>query len=164
MESLQLNLKKENLKFSAAHFLIFDEKNAERLHGHNYSVTTQFGFSDSSMVATRGFCVDFGTLKEFIKKNLDQWDERVLLPASHPEMKIQINNNSCEVKFRDRFYVFPADEVVLLPIANTSVELFSKLLAEIFFVEFKKVGITKISVLVEETPGQGAETTLSVSN
>ena len=164
MESLQLYLKKENLKFSAAHFLIFDEKHAERLHGHNYSVTTHFGFADSSTVSAKGFCVDFGTLKAFIKKQLDQWDERVLLPASHPEMKIQKNKSTYEINFRDRFYAFPVDEVVLLPIVNTSVELLSKLLAETFFVEFKKVGVSRISVLVEETPGQGAATTLSVSN
>ncbi len=34
-------VEKEHLKFSAAHFLIFANGSAERLHGHNYRVAVE---------------------------------------------------------------------------------------------------------------------------
>ena len=38
MERWSIDIYKEYLKFSAAHFLIFPDGSAERLHGHNYRV------------------------------------------------------------------------------------------------------------------------------
>ncbi|HEX7673020.1 MAG TPA: 6-pyruvoyl tetrahydropterin synthase, partial [Bdellovibrio sp.] len=69
-------------------------------------------------------------------------------------------DKSLEVTFRDRFYVFPANEVVLLPVTNTSVENLSLLLAQDFFKEFEKYGVKSVRVLVEETQGQGASSTI----
>ena len=37
-ESWSISIDKDYLKFSAAHFLIFPDGTAERLHGHNYRV------------------------------------------------------------------------------------------------------------------------------
>ena len=53
---------------------------------------------------------------------------------------------------------FPADEVIALPVTNTSVEQLSKLLAETFYRAFQSRNVARVSVFVEETPGQGAET------
>jgi 6-pyruvoyltetrahydropterin/6-carboxytetrahydropterin synthase len=155
-----LHLFKQNFKFSAAHFLIFDEKSAEKLHGHNYQVKVDLGFQ--GVDPATGFSVDFNVFKTFIKNRLDVWDEMVLLPAAHPEMKIIKNSPSLEVRFRERFYVFPENEVHLLPIKNTSVEELSRLLAEEFMQEFKKWGVQKIRVQVEETRGQAASSELGI--
>lgn len=157
-----LHLYKQNFKFSSAHFLIFDEKRAEKLHGHNYQVRVEIAVppDDKSQASLRakGFFVDFNVFKKWIKARLDQWDEMVLLPAENPEMKVATSGQTLEVKFRDRFYAFPASEVHLLPINNTSVEQLSALLALEFLEEFKKYGVTKIRVRVEETRGQAAST------
>lgn len=161
MESTTLQLHKQNFKFSSAHFLIFDKTTAERLHGHNYQVkvdiTTPPGLTDAT-----GYFVDFNIFKRKIKSKLDEWDERVLLPNNHSEMLFKENGPSLEVRFRDRFYVFPKTEVVRLPVNNTSVEQLSRLLARSFFEEFRSLGVQQIQVLVEETPGQGASTTLFI--
>lgn len=151
-----LHLTKENLKFSSAHFLIFDEHRAERLHGHNYRVQVTVKI-DWSKVASQGYGVDFAILKKIIKTQVDLWDERVLLPALRQDMKIQTQGRSLDLQFRDRHYVFPKDEVVLLPILNTSVELLSGLLCEIFWKEMSSLGILGLKVQVEETSGQSAE-------
>lgn len=161
MANTSLHLAKQNFKFSAAHFLIFDEVSAERLHGHNYQVRVDLGVPPEAASAEKGFFVDFNVFKKSIKASLDLWDEVVLLPARHPEMKFAETGASLEVRFRDRFYVFPKNEVVLLPVSNTSVEQLSKLLAEKFFAEFRSQGVTRVRVLVEETRGQGASTTVS---
>lgn len=156
MSRTTLHLAKQNFKFSAAHFLIFDEKSAERLHGHNYQVTVDLDVPSELDMAEKGFFVDFNVFKKEIKARLDQWDERVLLPAKHPEMKIRQEASSLHVNFRDRYYVFPANEVILLPVTNTSVEQLSHLLAEDFAREFKAHQVSRVRVSVEETRGQGA--------
>lgn len=160
MARTTLHLAKENFKFSAAHFLIFDEKNAEKLHGHNYQVTVDLEVAGGDL-GSKGFFVDFNVFKKDIKARVDMWDERVLLPETHPDMKFTRNGPSLEVRFRDRFYVFPADEVVLLPVTNTSVEQLSKLLAEEFFLRFRPHQVAAVRVSVEETRGQGASTRVS---
>lgn len=158
MSTTTLHLAKQNFKFSAAHFLIFDEKSAEKLHGHNYQVQVEIETPPAEHFGESGYFVDFNVFKKFIKDSLDRWDEMVLLPELHPEMKFKKTDKSLEVTFRDRFYVFPLNEVLLLPVTNTSVEQFSRLLAESFFKEFKTHGVTRLQVYVEETPGQGAST------
>lgn len=151
-----LHLAKQNFKFSAAHFLIFDEKNAEKLHGHNYQVQVDIQVPNEESLREKGFFIDFNDFKKEIKARLDQWDEMVLLPEKHKDLKVTRKPPSLEVHFRERFYVFPENEVLLLPVTNTSVEQLSRLLAEDFFKFFQKHHIEKIQVSVEETPGQGA--------
>ena len=151
-----LNLSKQNMKFSAAHFLIFDETHAERLHGHNYQVQVRLKIPWSEQNEL-GYGVDFGVLKKILKEKLDQWDEYVLLPAKHKDSKSQVQGESLEVRFRERRYVFPQNEVILLPIVNTSVELLSELLGEVLWVEFSKLGLLAMCVQVEETAGQSAQ-------
>ncbi|MEN0058346.1 MAG: 6-carboxytetrahydropterin synthase [Bdellovibrio sp.] len=158
MSTTTLHLAKQNFKFSAAHFLIFDEKNAERLHGHNYQVRVDIRTPDQASSYKEGYFIDFNVFKRFIKQRLDIWDERVLLPGKHPDMKIQKTAQGCEVNFRDRYYVFPQKEVEVLPVTNTSVEQLSALLAEDFYQEFRQYGVVQLRVYVAETPGQGAST------
>lgn len=153
-----LHLYKQNFKFSSAHFLIFDSKSAEKLHGHNYQVRVEIGVPSEIELSAQGYFIDFNVFKKYIKARLDQWDEMVLLPADHPEMKISKKAPSLEVRFRDRFYVFPENEVHLLKVTNTSVEQLSRILAEDFFREFQKYQVSKIEVWVEETQGQSAST------
>lgn len=156
MSHTTLHLFKENFKFSSAHFLIFDETRAERLHGHNYRVRVHLGVEPGRETAQHGYSVDFHVLKKAIKAWVDEWDEHVLLPARHPEMKIGLTDETLEVRFRERFYAFPASEVVLLPVTNTSVEQLSRYGAERLMDEFRKFGLNWVKVMVEETSGQGA--------
>ena len=156
--STTLHLAKQNFKFSAAHFLIFDEQHAERLHGHNYQVKVDIKAPSEASQHAEGYFIDFNVFKKYIKARLDVWDEIVLLPKNHPDMKFKTTEKSLEVTFRDRFYVFPKNEVILLPVTNTSVENLSQILATEFYQEFKKYGVQKVRVSVEETRGQGAAT------
>lgn len=149
-----LHLSKEYLKFSAAHFLIFDAQRAEKLHGHNYRVEVDFYWNqitDSQL----GLCADFKELKDLVRAELEKWDERVLLPGNCPEMKFAEDKQSLGVHFRERVYVFPKDEIVILPIVNTSVELLSQLFAQLVWNHSARFGFKGLKVYVEETPGQG---------
>lgn len=159
METTTLHLHKQNFKFSSAHFLIFNKNSAERLHGHNYQVKVNITVPSEAECSKEGYFVDFRVFKKTIKTKLQEWDEMVLLPDKHEDMKFAENGQSLEVRFRDRFYVFPKSEALRLPVTNTSVEQLSQLLANYFIQEFKAYGVQKIQVSVEETRGQGASTT-----
>lgn len=152
-----LKLSKENLKFSSAHFLIFDTERAERLHGHNYQVQVEFYWFEKDIKNNEfGFFVDFKNLKDILHAELNKWDEYVLLPELCKEMKFKTKGPSLEVFFRDRYYVFPKNEVILLPIVNTSVELLSQFLCESIWKQVKNYKPCGIKVQIEETRGQGA--------
>lgn len=161
MKNTTLHLAKQNFKFSAAHFLIFDSTSAEKLHGHNYQVKVDITIGQNVDFDQQGYFVDFNVFKKQIKHSLDRWDEHVLLPGKNTEMKTRVNGPSLEVHFRDRFYVFPKNEVILLPVTNTSVEQLATLLATEFYKSFKTYGVSKVRVSVEETRGQGASVAVS---
>lgn len=163
MGKIKLLVEKENIKFSAAHFLIFNEHEAERLHGHNYYVNAEILFD--SLSEEGNYKIDFSVLKSLLKQLTETWDEFVLLPEKHSDMKIRFENESLHLNFRDRYYVFPKQEVKLLPIENTSVEGLSFLLAFNLLKAMESrnllLGILEISVGVEESAGQSAVSTFS---
>ncbi len=159
MIQVGLHLFKQNFKFSAAHFLIFDKDKAERLHGHNYQVTLEVYSDQTQAILTNGLMVDFSFLKKTVKDLVDEWDEMVLLPQNQPEMRFQEEGTQLKVWFRERYYEFPKNEVLLLPIINTSVECMAHLFAEKLKnrVSFKDLGVTQFLVKIDESPGQGAQ-------
>lgn len=172
MNTSTLHLAKQNFKFSSAHFLIFDEKSAEMLHGHNYQVKVDVYFSNnesntdrnSDKSSDKGYLVDFNVLKKIIKDQCDFWDEHILLPEKHPDMKYQISQSgkNYDIHFRDRFYSFPILETIWLGVTNTSAENLSALFAKNILKKMKEFGVEKVRVNVEETRGQSASTAVSL--
>jgi 6-pyruvoyltetrahydropterin/6-carboxytetrahydropterin synthase len=162
--STTLHLAKQNFKFSSAHFLIFDENSAEMLHGHNYQVKVDIFASSEAHDEAKGYFIDFNVLKKIIKDQCDAWDEHVLLPEKHPDMKYQISTSgkNYDINFRDRFYSFPVTETIWLPMTNTSVENLSLLFAKIIFKKMKDLGVQKVRVSVEETRGQSASSVVGL--
>ena len=159
-----LHLAKQNFKFSSAHFLIFNETQAEMLHGHNYQVEVDIVCPDAEKHGQLGYFVDFNVFKKAIKLKLDIWDEHVLLPALHPDMKykVSLDGKNYEIQFRDRFYSLPLMEVIWLEVNNTSVEQLSSLLANDFIKLFSPYHVEKIRVNVEETRGQSASSMVTI--
>ncbi len=166
VKSTTLYLAKQNFKFSSAHFLIFNATEAEMLHGHNYQVCIELFGPQPDSYMQQGYFVDFSVIKKSVKAHCDLWDEHVLLPANHPDMKYQksADQKNYEIHFRDRFYSLPVNETIWLPITNTSVEQLSMLMAETLFKEFKSLGVTGIQVDIQETLGQSARSFVGLKN
>jgi 6-pyruvoyltetrahydropterin/6-carboxytetrahydropterin synthase len=156
----KLYLYKQNFKFSSGHFLIFDEKRAERLHGHNYQVRLQIEARPEAIKSARGFLIDFKVLKDTVLSLLSELDEFVLLPRLHPDFIFREDGATLRVHFRDREYAFPKNEVKLLPILNTSVEELSSYLVERLKESWANLPVSAITVQLEETRGQAASTSL----
>ena len=68
MERWSIEIQKEYFKFSAAHFLIFPDGTAERLHGHNYRVFVEI---DASL-SRHGLVIDFKRVKPLVRELVDE--------------------------------------------------------------------------------------------
>lgn len=143
-----------SFKFAAAHFVL-GETGCERLHGHNYLVEVQiYGEQDE----TKNLVVDFLELKPFVRQFIEELDHKILLPKNNLNLSVKKEDNEYLVDFipKEKHYVFPESDVVLLPIKNTTVEEFARLLAEKLKPLFKKyTNIETIEVGVFEYKGQG---------
>src|ERR1700751_6122440 len=71
-----IHVAKENLKFSAAHFIAYPGFR-EALHGHNYQVGVRV---EGDLTGT-GYVVDFGLIKKLTKEIVDRIDEHTIVPA-----------------------------------------------------------------------------------
>lgn len=155
-----IRVEKEHLKFSAAHFLIFDDGTAERLHGHNYRVAVEL----EAAALAHGVIVDFRVVKELLAAILLPLDERFLVPDRHPTLTWQRDGDEITVRFGRRRYVVPADEVAVLPVANTSSECLAEHIAMSLLAGLRRAvpgaRWSRIEVGVEETAGQRGLCTL----
>ncbi len=156
MGSFSIRLEKENFTFAAAHFLLFHDGACERLHGHNYRVWIEL----SGALEENDFVLDFLAVKPVMKAICDRLDHRVLLPKDNPYLKIDEVDGSIEARYRDFRYCFPAQDVVFLPIHNTSAELLARYICTEFKKEvtqrFRTAHLNGIRVGVEESFGQAA--------
>lgn len=155
MERWSIKVDKDYLKFSAAHFLIFPDGSAERLHGHNYKVF----FEIESDVDEHGLVLDFKRIKPLIKKLVDEVDEHFLVPGRHPVLRVERHaDGQTEILYRERRYLLPSEDVIVLPISNSSAEnlatwLGRELLARVH-AAFPSLRVDRLTIGVEETKGQ----------
>ena len=159
-ESWSISIDKDYLKFSAAHFLIFPDGSAERLHGHNYKVYVDLHTS----LDEHGLVVNFKEIKPLVRAICDELDEHLLIPGSHPVLTAVQVGPHMEIRYQERRYLVPADEVIVLPIGNTSAENLAawlgRTLRQRMRQQWPKLGVAQLSIGVEETPGQRGVWTL----
>lgn len=155
MERWSIDLEKENFKFSAAHFLIFPDGSAERLHGHNYRVFVEI----EAGLSVHGLVLDFKAVKPVVRELCDELDEHWLVPGEHPVLRHgERADGIVEVRYLDRYYAAPSADVIVLPINNTSSEnlatWFGRELRRRLAERFADVDVISLRLAVEETNGQ----------
>jgi 6-pyruvoyltetrahydropterin/6-carboxytetrahydropterin synthase len=155
MERWSIDVEKDYLKFSAAHFLIFPDGTAERLHGHNYRVHVEV----QAALKRSGLVIDFTQVKPVIKEEVELLDEHLLIPGQHEELTFeQRADGIVEVRYRERYYAAPHQDVLILPINNTSAEnlatYLGRQLRQRLAQRFPDVCVQRLRLSVEETAGQ----------
>lgn len=124
-EQFHVRITKDDLVFSAGHFITYNGDTCERLHGHNYRVAAEVhGPLDGNH-----YVVDFTALRNTLKAIVDELDHHMLLPTQHPQIRVAAGDHEVEVTFEDRRWVFPRCDCVLLPVANTTSELLARYIA-----------------------------------
>ena len=160
-ESWSISVEKDYLKFSAAHFLIFPDGSAERLHGHNYKVYVDL----HTDLDEHGLVVNFKEIKPLIRQLCDELDEHLLIPGEHPTLTAEVVGPHYEIRYRERHYLIPREEVIVLPIGNSSAEnlaaWFGRTLRDRMRGPWPGLTVRELSIGVEETPGQRGVWTLN---
>jgi 6-pyruvoyltetrahydropterin/6-carboxytetrahydropterin synthase len=121
----RVRMSKDYLVFSSAHFITYDGGVCEPLHGHNYRVTAEV----AGPLDENHYVVDFIALRDLLKQIVDVLDHRVLLPTEHRAIHVVAGEREVEATFEDRRWIFPLDDCVLLPVANTTTELLARYIA-----------------------------------
>src|SRR5947209_15662184 len=146
-----LGIDKERLGFAAAHFSIL-EGGSERIHGHNYRVALRA----AGTVRRDGTLVDFAALKGALRAECAELDHRMLLPGECPDVEVGAEQDGhVAVRQGDRRFLFPAAEVRLLPVRNTTCECLAAWLLGRLRGRLGELPV-RLEVRVEESPGQGA--------
>ena len=152
----RVRLTKDHLVFSAGHFITFNGNVCERLHGHNWRVSADVeGGLDEN-----GYVFDFIALRDTLQQLIASLDHRMLLPTRHPMIRVTTENAEVTARFEHRRWVFPQEDCVLLPVANTTAELIAQWLGEqLADVVRSRTGhtIDTVRVDVEENFGQWAQ-------
>jgi len=150
-----IHVAKENLKFSAAHF-IARPGFREPLHGHNYQV----GVTVEGRLATTGYVLDFGLIKQLTKQIVDRLDERTIIPAHSECLEINHCGSQLQVSYENDKFEFPVADVALLPIMHSSAEELARYIWNELSAGLERQGVLgtviAMEVSVAEGPGQAA--------
>ncbi len=151
-ELTTIELSKEYLKFSAAHFTIFSSTERERLHGHNFAISA----SIVAPVGHNGLCFSYGEFKQKLQDLCRQLDEYLILPGLSPYLEITSEGNEYLAKFNGEVMRFLCTDTLVLPIRNTTVEEFANYLLHQLLEDsaIRKYGIRQIEIKVSSGPGQ----------
>lgn len=152
-ERFRLCLAKEDFKFSVAHFTVFSPERAELLHGHNYRMTVELAGRE---VGELGLLADLHLVKQEIRRLCRGLDSRTLLPAACPLLAWEHRDGAIEVTYGERRYRLPEGDVVLLPLANSSMELLARHLWRQLAPGLAGSAVEHLTVSVEESAGQRA--------
>jgi len=150
---VSLRLAKEDFAFAAAHFTLFGDHSAERLHGHNYRVRAELLGPE---LDSDGLLVAVAPVKTRIRAICAALDERILIPEKSLRLALRREVGSLEVRLGERVYRFPADEVVLLPLSNITIEELARHVWELLAPSLARTRVRRLRIEVEESAGQSA--------
>lgn len=156
--SYKVSVEKDYLVFAAGHFITYGGR-CETLHGHNYRARVEL----EGELDENAYLFDFTTLKKIMRRLVDELDHRMLLPTENPAIEVTDDSEGVRVRVtypdRERRYLFPREDVLLLPIPNTTSEMLARHLAGRLKEELAGMGadnLTSLAVEVEESFGQSA--------
>jgi 6-pyruvoyltetrahydropterin/6-carboxytetrahydropterin synthase len=159
-EQFQVQLRKAVHVFCAGHFITLTDTLCEAVHGHNWTV----GVDVEGTPGRHGMVVDFIQLRDLVTAIVSRLDHRMLLPDHNPLLAVTTaagptGRPETTVSFGDRRWIFPADECVILPVANTTAEWISRWIGTELIAALAAAGspVTgRIRVEVDECLGQSA--------
>ena len=153
-EYYRVRLSREDLVFSAGHFVTFQSGDCERLHGHNYRVAAEV----CGPLGEDHYVVDFRVLREILGTILAELDHRMLVPTEHPRIQVSADEREILVRFEDRRWVFPRGDCLLLAVPNTTAEMLARYIGHRLLdaLAGRGVRLAAARIEIEESSGQSA--------
>ena len=163
-----IHIRKDHLKFAAAHMTVFPDGGKESLHGHNYQVELTVELTEPALARM----LSYEVFKQALKTVCRAWDEKVLIAADNPWLKwLPAEADECAFRLCGKRYVLPADEVAMLEVDNISAENLARLLFERFWADLTtdravpwRERIIAVSLRIDESRGQGATYAIRFKN
>ena len=160
MEQFHVRLRKAVHTFCAGHFITLTDTLCEPVHGHNWTV----GVDVEGVPDRHGMVIDFIQLRDLLTAIAAQLDHRMLLPLHNPHLQVvtaagEAGHPEVTIWFGKRRWVFPADECVLLPVANTTAEWIARWIGGELIASLAAAGAPpagRVRVEVDECAGQSA--------
>jgi 6-pyruvoyltetrahydropterin/6-carboxytetrahydropterin synthase len=153
MPNFHVRIANDDLVFCAGHFITLGDGQCERLHGHSYRVAAEvYGPLNENQ-----YVLDFILLRDSMRAIVAELDHRMLLPMQHPRIRVSPRDSEIEVRLDDRRWIFPKDDCLLLPLANTTTELLAQHVGERLLAALADAGVkTTGRVRIEIAEGDGA--------
>jgi 6-pyruvoyltetrahydropterin/6-carboxytetrahydropterin synthase len=157
ISAYRIDVSRDNLMFAAGHFASYDGDQVEPLHGHNY----RLGVTIEGPTEQNAYVFNFVTLKRIMKRLVDELDHHMLLPRTNPLIEVAPQEDGgVIVRTQGRWYRFPHEDVVVLDLPNTTVEMIARHLCERLRQELAAredaTHITAVEIALEESFGQTA--------
>src|SRR5499427_2322078 len=154
-QHFKVRVTKDNFVFCSGHFISYEGDKCERLHGHNYRATVEIeGDLDDNQ-----YVFDFIALKNRTKAITDELDHHMLLPTRSRIIAVEEGPRSVRVRYKEREWLFPREDCVLLPVENTTAELLARYIGLRLLDDLRRQHQFVPAVLrveVEENIGQSA--------
>ncbi len=142
------------LRFSSAHFITFGGK-CERLHGHNYGVLVEL----EGTLGEDKLVFDFTILKQITREICRRLNHHFLLPLYNPHLQVNEQEDAWEIRFGAKRYIFPHEDVIALPIDNSTAERLAEYICQELRRELAAYNTANLQIImvgVEEAPTQMA--------
>lgn len=155
MGTFRIRVEKDHTGFSAGHFITYDGHLCEPLHGHNYRVAV----SIEGPVDENFYVLDFTRAKRLLRAIADRLDHRLLLPTRSERIVVEERDGQVTAAYKDKRYAFPAADVVLLPISNTTAEMIGRWILGELKTALGTTTLARLAAIeieVEESVGQRA--------
>jgi 6-pyruvoyltetrahydropterin/6-carboxytetrahydropterin synthase len=152
-ERFTVRVTKDYLVFCSGHFITYHGNECERLHGHNYRVAAEV----EAPLDANHYVFDFIALKNLMRELTDGLDHFMLVPTKSKLIAVEETGDQVRLRFREKEWVFPREDCVLVPIENTTAELLARYLATRLREELKtrhRFEPTVVRMEVEESFGQ----------
>src|SRR5690349_6248257 len=121
-DRFQVRVTKDYLLFCCAHFITYEGDQCERLHGHNYRAAVEV----EGPLDENWYVFDFIALKNRTREIVDEIDHYALIATKNPQLPVSEDGANVRVNFGTKFWSFPREDCVLLPIENTTTELLAR--------------------------------------
>lgn len=158
----RITLERNTLRFAAAHFTA-SATECEPLHGHNYDVFVEI----EGDLTPDSWVIDFGEAKALVRRICQDLDHRFLAATGSSTLSLARSGGDVTITGGGKRYVMPEEDVVFLDIDNTTAERLAEWIASRIAAGFGETGarnIHRITVGVEEMPGQAGWFTLDLDN
>lgn len=148
-----IEIRKQYLHFSAAHFTIFSATSRERLHGHNFRVAAKI----SGPIGDNGLCFDYAIFKQKLRELCERFDEYTLIAEHSPHLDISNDEQFYHIRHNGITMPLLKSDTLLLPLRNITIEELSGYLLDILREDqslLDELAISAIELLVSSGPEQ----------